>query len=175
MAGRKSRADLPGPDSTSGAASLQELFEALPIEGTGADADDVVFASTATLVIRSARVISARIDEVVGPLGLTVPKFEVLAFLHAAPAGELRFAELKARMFMHPATMGHTIRLLEADGLVRRRGHESDRRAFIAVLTARGRSVTAKGLAAVRQIDFGCEGLSVTAARVVNSRLTLLG
>jgi DNA-binding MarR family transcriptional regulator len=157
------------------AATLQELYRALPAGDAATDAADTVFAMTATLLIRSARVVSARVDDVVAPLGLTLPKFEVLGFLIAAPGGEMTFAELKQRMFMHPATMGHTIRLLEADGLIKRRAHHSDGRAYIAVLTAKGRTVATKGLDALREIRFGCEGLSVPAAKGISSRLTALG
>jgi DNA-binding MarR family transcriptional regulator len=155
-------------------AELQQLYRALPGGDDPTDPAEAVFAMTATLVIRSARVISARVDDVVAPLGLTVPKFEVLGFLHSAPDGEMSFAELKRRLFMHPATMGHTIRLLEADRLVKRRAHEVDRRAYVAVLTAKGRSVTRKGLEALREINFGCDGLSVTAGRTVSDKLTAL-
>jgi DNA-binding MarR family transcriptional regulator len=157
------------------AALLHELYQALPTSDAASDPTNEIFATTATLLIRSARVISARVDEVVAPLGLTVPKFEVLGFLIGTPDGEMSFAELKRRMFMHPATMGHTIRLLEADGLVKRRAHETDRRAYVAVLTAKGRTAARKGLDALREIGFGCEGLSVPAAKAISSRLTALG
>ena len=174
MVGSKNRAKTRPAEPHLDVAELQELYKALPGGADATDPAEAVFAMTATLVIRSARVISARVDDVVAPLGLTVPKFEVLGFLYAAPTGELPFAELKRRMFMHPATMGHTIRLLEADGLVKRRAHEVDRRAYVAVLTAKGRSVTRKGLEAVREISFGCDGLSVAAARTVSSKLASL-
>lgn len=156
-------------------ATLRELYNTLPGAAEDTDETHPVYALTATLLIRSARLISARVDEVIAPLGLTVPKFEVLGLLHAAPGGEMTFAELKRTMFMHPATMGHTIRLLEADGLIKRRSHAVDGRAYIAVITAKGRTVAGKGVQALREINFGCAGLSPAGARTISGKLTSLG
>lgn len=156
-------------------AALRELYRTLPAGDAANEEADSTFALTATLLVRSARLISARVEEVVGPLGLSVPKFEVLGLLHGAPGGEMSFAELKRTMFMHPATMGHTIRLLEADGLIKRRAHEGDRRAYVASITAKGRTVTSKGVQALRDINFGCDGLSLTAAKTIGGRLSALG
>lgn len=150
---------------------MQEIYDGLPGDDQTVDPEGATFAVTAALITRSARVITARVDGVIAPLGLSVPKFEVLALLIAAPRGEMSFADLKRRMFMHPATMGHTIRLLEADGFVGRRSHATDRRAYVASLTTRGRATTLKALAAVRDINFGCDGLSEPAARAVSEKL----
>lgn len=175
MAGRRNSANNRPAETTVDVATLRELYKALPPGDAATDEADSTFALTATLVIRSARLISARVEDVVAPLGLSVPKFEVLGLLHGAPDGEMSFAELKRTMFMHPATMGHTIRLLEADGLLERRAHEGDRRAYVAVITKKGRAVTTKGVQALRAINFGCEGLSVSAAKTIGGRLSALG
>ena len=175
MAAAKSRANGRSAEPTVDVEALRELYKTLPGGDATTDEADSTFALTATLLIRSARLISARVEDVVAPLGLSVPKFEVLGLLHAAPGGEMSFAELKRTMFMHPATMGHTIRLLEADGLIKRRAHDGDRRAYVAVITAQGRAVTSKGVQALREIHFGCAGLSVTAAKTIGGRLSALG
>jgi DNA-binding MarR family transcriptional regulator len=154
-------------------ARLEQIYDELP--GGVEDPEGGALALASTLIIRSARVISARVEEVVAPLGLSVPKFEILALLYIAPDGEMSFAELKKTMYMHPATMGHTMRLLEAGGLVKRRPHDVDRRAYVAVITAKGRTVTRKGLDALHRIRFGCEGLSPAAARAVSGKLADLG
>jgi DNA-binding MarR family transcriptional regulator len=155
------------------AARLERIYDELP--GSADDPEGGALAMASTLILRSARVITARVDEVIAPLGLSVPKFEVLALLVTAPNGEMSFADLKRAMYMHPATMGHTMRLLEADGLVKRRPHDVDRRAYVAILTAKGKTVTRKGLDALHQIRFGLEGLTPATARVVSGKLADFG
>lgn len=163
-----------GPkESTIDVARLGRLYEGLPGSADHPEGGVLVLAST--LIVRSARVITARIDEVIAPLGLSMPKFEVLALLVAAPEGEMSFAELKRAMYMHPATMGHTLRLLEADGLVKRRPHDVDRRAYIAIVTAKGRTTARKGLDALHEIRFGLEGLSPATAKAVSGKLADFG
>jgi DNA-binding MarR family transcriptional regulator len=84
--------------------------------------------------------------------GLTPQQFGLLAFLWQADG--ISQAELSARSQIDRTTMGGIIDRLEKEGLVERRPHPDDRRAYQVLLTARG-----KGLE---------EELSAVAGRVIS-------
>lgn len=70
---------------------------------------------------------------------LTSQQFGLLAFLWIEDG--LSQAELSARSQIDRTTMGGIIDRLEKEGLVERRNHPADRRAYQVYLTAKGRSL----------------------------------
>ena len=68
----------------------------------------------------------------------TLPRFDLLAQLEREPDG-LTMGELSARLMVTGANVTGITDQLEAENLVRRATHPSDRRAFTVHLTTRGR------------------------------------
>jgi DNA-binding MarR family transcriptional regulator len=68
----------------------------------------------------------------------TMPRFDVLAALYAAPSG-LRMNELSKRLKVSNGNVTGIVERLVADGLVLRSTITGDRRALLARLTPRGR------------------------------------
>lgn len=135
-------------------------------------AERATYAAATTAVLRAHRLVTSRVEAVLAPLGLTMARFEVLGLLNSRPDHELSFTDLKKVTLMHPATMGHTIRKLEADGLVRRRPDAVDGRAQVAVLTRSGRTLAEQGTRALDGIRFGLEELDEAAARRLHQQLS---
>lgn len=135
----------------------------------------IAYAATTTAVLRAHRLVTQRVEAVLAPLGLNIPRFEVLGLLNQRQDGELSFTDLKKVTLLHPATMGHTIRKLEAEGLVRRRADDGDGRAQLAVLTRKGRALAERGTRALDAIRFGLDGLDEPAARRLTQQLAALG
>jgi DNA-binding MarR family transcriptional regulator len=70
--------------------------------------------------------------------GTTLPRFDLLAQLDRAGEG-LTLGEVSRRMMVSNGNVTGLAARLEAEGLIERRMHESDRRAQTLRLTARGR------------------------------------
>jgi DNA-binding MarR family transcriptional regulator len=70
--------------------------------------------------------------------GSSLPRFDLLAQLDRSPDG-LRMGELSERTLTTGGNVTWLVRALEAEGLVRRRVADSDRRAAIVRLTPAGR------------------------------------
>lgn len=70
--------------------------------------------------------------------GSSLPRFDLLAQLDRSPNG-LRMGELSERTLATGGNVTWLVRALEAEGLVRRRVADNDRRAAIVTLTPAGR------------------------------------
>jgi DNA-binding MarR family transcriptional regulator len=68
----------------------------------------------------------------------TLPRFDVLAALHAAPAG-MKMSELSSHLVVSNGNVTGVVDRLVLDGLVARQTVESDRRAFMVQITETGR------------------------------------
>jgi DNA-binding MarR family transcriptional regulator len=73
--------------------------------------------------------------------GVTGPQ---LAMLRIAAEQPLTLAELRARLIMHPATLGQLIERMERQGLVTTQPSERDRRRRLVEPTDRGRRLLAE-------------------------------
>lgn len=69
---------------------------------------------------------------------LTLPQFDVMAQLYRSPGG-MTFVDLSRSLLVSAGNLTGIVRRLEAEGLVARETHESDRRAARLRLTAAGR------------------------------------
>ncbi len=83
----------------------------------------------------------ARLDEALGPRGLTGPQYAVLSALEREPG--ISSAELARRAFVTPQTMVRIVGNLEAMGLVARHPHPSHGRILPAALTGKGTRLVA--------------------------------
>lgn len=72
--------------------------------------------------------------------GTTLPRFDVLAALHAAPDG-LRMSELSDCLVVSNGNVTGVVDRLVADDLAERRTVESDRRAFLVRITPEGQAL----------------------------------
>jgi DNA-binding MarR family transcriptional regulator len=127
-----------------------------------------------TSVMRAQQLLLARVDEVLRPLGLTFARYEVLMLLLFSRAGRLPLARVGARLQVHPASVTNAVDRLEADGLVRRTPHPSDRRATLAELTDAGRALAEKATAALNAGVFADVGLSAERAGALVEVLAVL-
>lgn len=74
---------------------------------------------------------------------VTLPRFDLMAQLERAPAG-LTMSELSRRLMVTGGNVTGITDMLEAEGLVARVDHPTDRRAYTVKLTAAGRRVFAR-------------------------------
>lgn len=116
--------------------------------------------SAVTSIVRAQQLAMSAIAEVLTPLGLTFSRYEALVLLHFTVAGELPLGKMGDRLMVHPASMTNTIDRLEADGLVVRVPHPTDRRATLARITEDGTRVMEKATDALVGIEFGMGTLS---------------
>jgi len=73
--------------------------------------------------------------------GLSMNEYEVLVRLSEAPERTLRMSALADQVVASRSRLTHTIRRMEADGLVARRGSAGDRRGVDCLLTDAGMAV----------------------------------
>lgn len=113
-----------------------------------------------TSVMRAQQILMARVDEILKPHGLTFARYEALVLLMFSHAGALPLNKVGQRLQVHPASVTNTIDRLEAQGLVVRRPHPTDRRATLAEITPEGREVAAAATEALNAKAFVSPGLS---------------
>ena len=101
-------------------------------------------------------------------------RFEALALLSFARTGALPLARIGERLQVHPTSVTNTIDRLEADGLVARVPHPTDRRATLAEITAAGRSLVGDAAKALATMDYGLEGMAGTHLSAVERSLRSL-
>ena len=124
----------------------------------GPDAVEAVGAVTS--IMRVQQILLARLNELLKPWGLTFPRYEALLLLHYSRRGSLPLGKLGDRLQVHRASVTNVIDRLEAQGLVRRLQHESDRRAILAEITEKGRRVARDATLRLNDERFGTAPLS---------------
>jgi len=137
-----------------------------------ADAADGMAAVTS--VMRAQQIFLARVDEILRPFKLTFARYEALVLLMFSRSGALPLSKVGERLQVHPASVTNTIDRLEADGLIERVPHPTDRRAMLATLTAAGRERAAAATEALNDKAFLTTGLSDRDQRQLVGLLTKL-
>ena len=90
--------------------------------------------------VRSSLKLRDQLDaELISEHNLSLPEYEVLAFVSQAPDGQLRMAELAATTIVSRSRLTHLVDRLVRRGLLVRQQCPSDRRGWFAVLTPAGR------------------------------------
>jgi DNA-binding MarR family transcriptional regulator len=92
---------------------------------------------------QAARRVTRLYDEALGPTGLGVNQYSILARL--GRAGPSAIQDLARLLVMDRSTLGHLLRPLEKRGVVRLRVSKQDGRSHVAALTPAGRAVVARG------------------------------
>jgi DNA-binding MarR family transcriptional regulator len=112
-----------------------------------------------TSIMRAQQILLARLNELLGPLGLTFPRYEALMLLSFTRTGTLPMGKVGERLQVHRTSVTNIIDKLEADGLVRRVPHEVDRRTTLAEITDAGRDVAARATTLLNADAFGLAAL----------------
>ncbi|MBD2759482.1 MarR family transcriptional regulator [Yimella sp. cx-573] len=108
-----------------------------------------------TSLMRAQQIVSARVDAVLKPLGITFARYEVLMLLTFSRRGSLPMKLIAARLQVHPTSVTNAVDRLEQAGLVHRSTHPDDRRAFIIALTDAGRALADQATRALNEQVFG--------------------
>ncbi|GEM_PF-92299 len=127
-----------------------------------------------TSITRAQQIILRRIDTALRPLGLTFARYEALVLLSFSRKGSLPLGKMGDRLMVHPASVTNAIDRLEADGLVVRYPHPTDRRTILAEITDAGRALVEQATRALAAIRYGLEGMSGADVRAITTLLTRL-
>ena len=112
-----------------------------------------------TSIMRAQQILLGRLNELLKPLELTFPRYEALMLLYYSRRGSLPLGIMGERLQVHRASVTNVIDRLEAQGLVRRAPHASDRRTVLAELTPEGRRLAEEATARLNGELFGLEAL----------------
>lgn len=112
-----------------------------------------------TSLMRAQQIMLARVEEVLRPHDLTFARYELLMLLLFSRDGRLPMSRIGWRLQVHPASVTNVVDRLEADGLVTREPHPSDRRATLAGITDAGRRVAARATEHLNATVFSSPGL----------------
>ncbi|MFL6142211.1 MAG: MarR family winged helix-turn-helix transcriptional regulator [Labedaea sp.] len=113
-----------------------------------------------TSIMRVQQVLQSAVDGALRPHGLTFARYEALVLLVFSRRGSLPMRVMGERLQLHPTSVTNIVDRLEADGLVKRTPHPTDRRTTLAEITDLGRDQMKAATAAVTAIDFGLRGLT---------------
>ncbi len=116
--------------------------------------------SAATSLTRAHQIVLGRVNDALAPHGLTFSRYEAIALLAFSRKGELPLGKMGVRLQVHPASITNTVDRLEADGLVERTPHATDRRTVLARITEAGRQRLKEATEALVEIEFGLSVLS---------------
>ena len=108
-----------------------------------------------TSIMRTHQILLAQVDAVLGPMGLSFARFEVLMLLDFSRNGRLPLGKIGQRLQVHPASVTNAIDRLEDDGLVERVPHPTDGRTTLATITRPGRNLARRAAKALNQSVFG--------------------
>lgn len=125
-----------------------------------------------TSVFRAQQIYLGRIDRVLRPLGLTFARYEVLMLLHFSRSGALPLNKVGARLQVHPTSVTNAVDRLEAQGLIERRPHPTDRRTTLAALKPSGRDLAERATAEVNRAVFADPLLDAEAVSALVALLT---
>jgi DNA-binding MarR family transcriptional regulator len=112
-----------------------------------------------TSVMRAQQLLLSRVEAELRPLDLTFARYELLMLLRLSRTGALPLSRIGARLQVHPTSVTSAVDRLEAQGLVRRVPHPTDRRTTLAELTEDGRAVVDAATAALNARVFTHPGL----------------
>jgi DNA-binding MarR family transcriptional regulator len=128
--------------------------------------------AAATSIMRAQQIVLARVDGALRPFELTFARYEALVLLTFSRRGSLPLGKMGERLMIHPTSVTNIVDRLQAQGLVRRVDHPTDRRTTLCEITPDGRRLVDKATNAVTAVDLGVSGLT---DREVGQLTALLG
>jgi DNA-binding MarR family transcriptional regulator len=111
-------------------------------------------------VLRLSRRITETIDSVLRAHDVNRNGYLVLMSLELSGQGSMILGWLADDLIVHPTTITLTVDKLEADGLVKKTPHETDRRAIRVAITRTGRALAKRVTADLQAAGFGLGDLS---------------
>jgi DNA-binding MarR family transcriptional regulator len=121
---------------------------------------DATAMAAVTSVMRVQQILQSAVDNALKVHGLTFARYEALVLLTFSKRGSLPMRVMGERLQLHPTSVTNIVDRLEADGLVKRIPHPTDRRTTLAEITEAGRERRADATASVTSVDFGLSGLT---------------
>lgn len=121
--------------------------------------------ATVTSIVRAQQIYLGRIDAVLRPLGLTFARYEVLMLLLFSRTGLLPLNKVGSRLQVHATSVTNAVDRLEAQGLVRRVPHATDRRTTLAEILTEGRELALRATKALNDEVFADPGLDAGQVR----------
>jgi DNA-binding MarR family transcriptional regulator len=112
-----------------------------------------------TSIMRVQQILQSAVDTALRPHGLTFARYEALVLLSFSRRGSLPMRVMGERLQLHPTSVTNIVDRLEADGLVQRLPHPTDRRTTLVEITDSGRDRMKVATEAVVAVDFGFRGL----------------
>lgn len=125
-----------------------------------------------TNVMRVQQILQAAVDDALRPHNLTFARYEALVLLSFSQRGSLPMRLMGERLQLHPTSITNIVDRLEADGLVQRLRHPSDRRTTLVQITPAGTERLEPATKAVMESDFGLVGLTKADADKMSTILT---
>jgi DNA-binding MarR family transcriptional regulator len=113
-----------------------------------------------TSVMRVQQIVQSAVDNALRPHGLTFARYEALVLLYFSRRGSLPMRVMGQRLQLHPTSVTNIVDRLEADHLVKRIAHPTDRRTTLVEITDAGRALRTAATEAVTSVDFGLQGLT---------------
>jgi DNA-binding MarR family transcriptional regulator len=113
-----------------------------------------------TSVMRVQQILLSAVDGALRPHGLTFARYEALVLLTFSRTGRLPMRVMGERLQLHPTSVTNIVDRLQADGLVRRIPHPTDRRATLVEITETGSDLREHATKSVTAIEFGLSGLT---------------
>jgi DNA-binding MarR family transcriptional regulator len=116
--------------------------------------------AAATSIMRGQQIVQSQVDEALRPHQLTFARYEALVLLSFTRTGALPMGKMGQRLMIHPTSVTNVVDRLEAQGLVRRRAHATDRRTTLVEITDEGRQLVQIATKDVVATAFGLDALS---------------
>ena len=123
-------------------------------------ASSPVAAELITTILQAQKLVNRHLQDALGPLGLSYPRYEILSLLVAAPGGAVPTFQLGRTLGKHPTTVVSLVDGLECSDLAVRTVNSADRRATVVSITERGRSVAMTARRALGRISVADPELS---------------
>lgn len=112
-----------------------------------------------TNIMRVQQILQSSVDAALRPHGLTFARYEALVLLVFSRQGSLPMNVMGQRLQLHPTSVTNIVDRLQADHLVERNSHPTDRRTTVVTITEAGRQRQKIATGALADIDFGLVGL----------------
>ena len=158
---------MPPPDAPLPFDPISEARRNWEARGWGA----VDAMAAATSITRAHQILLKRIDTTLESFDLMFSRFEALALLSFTRTGTMPMGRMGERLQVHPTSVTNTIDRLEAQGLVARIPHPTDRRTTLVEITPAGRTRVERAAAALGDVGFGLDGMKTSDLTAVTNSL----
>jgi DNA-binding MarR family transcriptional regulator len=125
-----------------------------------------------TNVMRVQQILQSAVDATLRPHGLTFARYEALVLLVFSRQGSLPMNVMGQRLQLHPTSVTNIVDRLQADHLVERNSHPTDRRTTLVTITEAGRQRQKTATVALTESNFGLVGLDDTQIAQLTALLT---